>query len=86
MGRHHNGVFRSTDEAKSWQAVTSIRPSNFGFAVAVHPRQAERAWFVPAVKDACRVPVDGRMVVARTSDGGATFEVLTRGPAAARRL
>ncbi len=77
--QHHNGVFRSTDEAKSWQDVTTIRPSKFGFAVAVHPRQPERAWFVPAVKDACRVPVDGRMVVARTSDGGGSFEILSEG-------
>src|SRR5690606_24445509 len=65
--QHHNGVFRSTDEAATWHEVTAIRPSNFGFAVAVHPRDPDRAWFVPAVKDACRVPVDGRLAVARTS-------------------
>ena len=77
--QHHNGVFRSLDGARSWHEVTGIRPSNFGFAVAVHPRQPERAWFVPAVKDACRVPVDGRMVVTRTSDGGRTFSILADG-------
>lgn len=77
--QHHNGVFRSTDEARTWHEVTAIRPSKFGFAVAVHPRDPDRAWFVPAVKDACRVPVDGRMVVARTSDGGKSFDVLFDG-------
>ncbi len=54
-------------------------PSVFGFAVAVHPSDPETAWFVPAVKDDCRVPVDARLVVARTSDGGKTFETLTNG-------
>lgn len=77
--QHHNGVFRSTDEARTWTEVTAIRPSKFGFAVAVHPRDPDRAWFVPAVKDSCRVPVDGRLVVARTSDGGQSFEVLSDG-------
>ena len=38
------------------------RPSGFGFAVAAHPRDPLTAWFVPAVKDECRVPVDGRLV------------------------
>ncbi len=77
--QHHNGVFRTTDGGARWEEVTAIRPSKFGFAVAVHPRQADTAWFVPAVKDECRVPVDGRLVVARTRDGGGSFEVLGEG-------
>jgi hypothetical protein len=77
--QHHNGVFRSTDGAKTWQEVTAIQPSKFGFAVAVHPKDPELAWFAPAVKDECRVPVDAKLVVARTRDGGRTFEVLRKG-------
>ena len=77
--QHHNGVFRSTDGARSWQEVTAIKPSKFGFAVAVHPRNPDTAWFVPGVKDECRVPVDGRLVVARTRDGARSFDVLTEG-------
>lgn len=77
--QHHNGVFRSTDAARSWQEVTSIRPAKFGFAVAVHPHDPDTAWFVPGVKDECRVPVDGRLVVARTRDGARSFDVLTEG-------
>src|SRR5205085_4725357 len=37
------------------------------------------AWFVPAQKDQCRVPVDARLVVTRTRDAGRTFEVVTEG-------
>jgi hypothetical protein len=77
--QHHNGVFRSTDGAASWQEVTAIRPSKFGFAVAVHPDDPKRAWFVPAVKDECRIPADGALVVARTTDGGESFDVLRGG-------
>jgi hypothetical protein len=77
--QHHNGVFRSTDGARSWQEVTTIRPAKFGFAVAVHPRDPDTAWFVPGVKDECRVPVGGRLVVARTRDGARSFDVLTEG-------
>jgi hypothetical protein len=77
--QHHNGVFRTTDNAKSWHEITNVTPSNFGFAVAVHPEDADTAWFVPAVKDETRVPVDAEVVVARTRDGGETFQELRNG-------
>jgi hypothetical protein len=56
-----------------------VQPSVFGFAVAAHPSDPETAWFVPGVKDECRVPVDGRLVVTRTTDGGRSFTVLGDG-------
>ena len=77
--QHHNGVFRSEDAGATWHELTAIRPAKFGFAVAAHPRDRGTAWFVPAVKDEKRIAVDGRLVVARTRDGGESFEVLTRG-------
>ncbi|HEX9568205.1 MAG TPA: exo-alpha-sialidase, partial [Rhodospirillales bacterium] len=55
------------------------KPSGFGFAVAAHPRDPKTAWFVPATKDERRVPVDGKIVVSRTRDGGKSFDVLSRG-------
>lgn len=77
--QHHNGVFRSGDGGLSWQEIANVPPSVFGFAVAVHPRDPQTAWFVPAIKDERRVPVDGKLVVARTRDGGATFDTLRDG-------
>jgi hypothetical protein len=77
--QHHNGVFRTTDGAKSWHELTNVPPSVFGFAVAVHPADADTAWFVPAIKDEKRIPVEGKVVVARTRDGGKTFDVLRAG-------
>jgi photosystem II stability/assembly factor-like uncharacterized protein len=77
--QHHNGIFRSTDDSASWQEITAAAPSLFGFAVAVHPRDPDTAWFVPGHSDQKRIPVSGRVVVTRTRDGGRTFDVLTSG-------
>ena len=77
--QHHNGIFRSTDGAATWSEITDVKPSTFGFPVAVHPRDPNTAWFVPAVKDEKRYPAGGCVVVNRTRDGGKTFETLTRG-------
>jgi hypothetical protein len=77
--QHHNGIFRSVDNCASWQEVTDVPPSSFGFAVAVHPGDGETAWFVPGISDQKRIPVSGNLVVTRTRNGGKSFDVLTRG-------
>ena len=77
--QHHNGIFRSTNAGVRWDHVPNAKPSGFGFGVAVHPREPDTAWFVPAVKDEMRIPVDGKLVVTRTRDGGETFDVLHDG-------
>lgn len=77
--QHHNGVFRSLDGGRQWREITTVQPSVFGFTTAVHPQDPDTAWFVPAIKDEQRLPVDGKLVVARTRDGGESFEVLRSG-------
>ncbi len=77
--QHHNGIFRSTDGARTFTEIEEAGPSTFGFAVVVHPKRPDTAWFVPAVKDETRYPKDGRLVVTRTCDGGHSFDVLSRG-------
>ncbi len=77
--QHHNGIFLSDDAGASFVEITTARPSAFGFAVAAHPADPDTAWFVPAVKDECRIPTDGRFVVTRTRDGGESFEQLANG-------
>ena len=82
--QHHCGVFRST------RRRPAVAGGRRGAAVGVRLRRGrasrsdpDTAWFVPAVKDERRVPVDGKLVVSRTTDGGKTFEVLDRGLAGA---
>lgn len=77
--QHHNGIFVSSDEGRTFNEISGVQPSTFGFPVVVHPGDPDMAWFVPGTKDEKRIPRDGRLVVTRTRDGGATFEVLTRG-------
>jgi len=77
--QHHNGIYRSTDDCRTWQRINGAPVSSFGFAVAVHPTDAETAWFVPALSDEVRIPVGGQMIVNRTSDGGSTFTTLSDG-------
>lgn len=77
--QHHNGIFKSTDGAKTFSEIKEAGPSVFGFPVAVHPKNANTAWFAPAIKDELRIPKDGKLVITRTRDGGSSFDVLRNG-------
>lgn len=77
--QHHNGIFVSSDEGHNFTEITNAKPSAFGFPVVVHPREPDTAWFVPEIKDEKRIPVDGKLIVSRTRDGGKTFEILSKG-------
>jgi len=77
--QHHNGIFHSIDGAKNFREISEAGPSTFGFAVCAHPINDQMAWFVPGVKDEVRIPVDGKLVVTRTQDGGESFETLRQG-------
>lgn len=77
--QHHNGIFVSSDEARTFTEIREAGPSVFGFPARVHPREPDTAWFVPEIKDEKRIPVGGRLCVTRTRDGGRTFETLSRG-------
>jgi photosystem II stability/assembly factor-like uncharacterized protein len=77
--QHHSGLHRSSDGGRRWHPIAAPAPSGFGFAVAAHPANPLRAWFVPAHSDAQRMPVDGRLVVNETRDGGRSFATHSQG-------
>lgn len=77
--QHHCAIFVSSDGGRTFAELQGVKPSAFGFAVAAHPARPDTAWFAPAVKDECRVPVEGKFVVTRTTDGGKTVTALSRG-------
>ncbi len=77
--QHHNGIFHSTDAGRNWREIENVKPSVFGFPVVAHPKDANTAWFVPAVKDEVRVPAHGKVVVNRTRDGCKSFQTLSKG-------
>jgi hypothetical protein len=75
--QHHNGIFVSSDEGKTFTEITGVEASSFGFAVVVHPREPDAAWFVPEIKDDKRIPREGKLLVTRTRDGGKSFDIRT---------
>jgi photosystem II stability/assembly factor-like uncharacterized protein len=77
--QHHNGIFRSDDAGLTWREIKEAGPSTFGFAVAVHPKKPDTAWFVPGINDELRIPVDGKFLVTRSDDAGVTFTEQTSG-------
>ena len=78
--QHHCGIYVSDDFGRNFREVSqNAAPSAFGFGVASHPQRPDTAFFVPAVKDEARIPVDGKLVVTRTDDGGASFVAIDRG-------
>jgi hypothetical protein len=77
--QHHNGMFRSIDGGETFSEIKDVKPAVFGFAVGAHPNDPNTAWFVPAIKDELRIPVDCKLVVTKTTDGGRTFAAHAEG-------
>jgi photosystem II stability/assembly factor-like uncharacterized protein len=78
--QNHCGVFVSDDCAQSWRRVSSQDQAvHFGFPIAVDERDGRTAWVVPAHSDAQRMAINGGLLVARTTDGGASWETLRSG-------
>jgi hypothetical protein len=70
-------------------AIAARRGAAAPTAFGPHTRRPKRrtirtfktctAWFVPGVKDEHRLPPDGKVVVARTRDGGQNYDILRHG-------
>jgi photosystem II stability/assembly factor-like uncharacterized protein len=76
--QNHWGLYRSDDGGDSWADIAKGVPSDFGFAMAAHPRDAETAYIVPLEADAFRCTPDGKLRVFRTRRGG-EWEPLGKG-------
>jgi photosystem II stability/assembly factor-like uncharacterized protein len=78
--QNHCGVYRSTDAGASWTDVGQPGgPVHFGFPIAVHAKNADTAWVVPAVSDQKRQAIGAALLVCRTDDGGKTWREQRRG-------
>jgi hypothetical protein len=72
--QNHWGLYRSDDRGESWNDIANDVPSDFGFALAAHPRDAETAWILPLESDQFRCTPEGRLRVYRTRNGGTSWE------------
>jgi photosystem II stability/assembly factor-like uncharacterized protein len=77
--QNHWGLYRSDDAGETWQDIAHGVPSDFGFAMVMHPRNPDCVYIVPVESDEFRCTPEGRMRVFRTRNAGASWEPLSRG-------
>jgi serine/threonine protein kinase len=77
--QNHWGLYRSDNYADNWTDIANGVPSDFGFAVVMHPRNPDCVYIVPVESDEFRCACDGRLRVYRTRNRGASWEPLMRG-------
>lgn len=78
--QNHSGVFTSADAGRTWKRISNKDLAvHFGFPVASDDTDGKTAWVVPAVGDDQRMAVKGGLFVARTQDGGTSWEMLREG-------
>ena len=77
--QHHFGLYRSDNGGDSWKDIGKGVPSDFGFAMAIHPRNGDTVYILPLESDEFRCVPEGKLRVYRTRDRGASWKPLARG-------
>jgi serine/threonine protein kinase len=77
--QNHWGLYRSDDGAESWKDVANGVPSDFGFAMVMHPHNPDCVYILPVESDEFRCTPEGCLRVYRTRNAGASWEPLMRG-------
>lgn len=78
--QNHCGVFYSADGAATWKKVSQPEQGvHFGFPIAADDRDGKTAWVVPGISDQQRMTIGGGLFVARTGDGGESWQALRNG-------
>jgi serine/threonine protein kinase len=77
--QNHGGIYRSDDASESWTDIANGVPSDFGFAMVMHPRIPDCLYTVPVESEQFRCACDGRLRVYRSRNAGASWEPLARG-------
>jgi ligand-binding sensor domain-containing protein len=78
--QNHCGIFRTTNGGESWVDVSGQSGfPKYGFALVIDEQDSECAWVIPAQSDEKRIPVDLRLTVCETQDGGKNWKSLNKG-------
>ena len=77
--QNHWGLYRSDNHAENWTDIANGVPSDFGFAMVMHPKKPDSVYIVPVESDEFRCACDGRLRVYRTRNAGASWEPLMHG-------
>ncbi len=69
--QNHCGIFRTTNGGEEWVNVSGkIGCPLYGFALAIDHSNPKVAWVIPAESDEARAPIDLKLQVFKTVDGG----------------
>jgi hypothetical protein len=77
--QNHWGLYRSDDWGDHWTDVANGVPSDFGFAMEMHPHDPDTVYIVPLESDGFRVVPEARLRVYRTRDAGGSWHALQDG-------
>ena len=77
--QNHWGLYRSDDGGENWTDIANGVPSDFGFALGIHPEDPDCAWIVPLESDQFRCTPEGKLRVYRTRNAGKKWEPLAKG-------
>ncbi len=77
--QNHWGLYRSDDWGEAWTDIANGVPSDFGFAMAMHPHDPDTVYIVPMESDGFRCCPEAKLRVYRTRDAGGSWEPLTAG-------
>ncbi|MGH2436424.1 MAG: WD40/YVTN/BNR-like repeat-containing protein [bacterium] len=78
----HCGVYRSDDFGSTWRDISAGLPERHGFPLAVHAKDTQTAFVVPAYQGKCERHnscIIGALDVYRTRSGGRSWEKLSDG-------
>ena len=79
--QNHCGIFKSENGGSQWQDLSKAKglKSAFGWAVVVDEKDANVAYTIPALSDETRIPVQRKLFVQKTKDGGKSWKILSKG-------
>ena len=77
--QNHWGLYRSDDWGDTWQDIANGVPSDFGFAMQMHPHDPDTVYIVPIQSDEFRVVPEAKLRVYRTQNAGKSWKPLADG-------
>jgi hypothetical protein len=77
--QNHWGLYRTDDWGDNWQDIANGVPSDFGFAMTMHPKDLDTVYIVPLESDEFRCTPEAKLRVYRTTNAGGSWEPLSDG-------
>ena len=77
--QNHWGLYRSDDWGDTWKDIANGVPSDFGFAMQMHPHDKDTVYIVPVESDGFRAAPERKLRVYRTKNGGKSWKPLGKG-------